>query len=103
MSLASLSGTAQPKSIVRPTAPRTVSISDFLFGPEKTSIQAGQTITWTNIDESPHQVTVQGASTMRTPVILKGQSTSVQFNDVGAYDYICGLHPNMKGKIEVTK
>jgi len=22
---------------------------------------------------------------------------------VGAYDYICGLHPNMKGKIEVTK
>ncbi|MEA3156469.1 MAG: hypothetical protein QOK44_4058, partial [Betaproteobacteria bacterium] len=67
------------------------------------SVQAGQTITWINTDESPHQVTVQGASTLRTSVILKGQSTALQFNDVGAYDYICGLHPNMKGKIEVTK
>jgi plastocyanin len=36
-------------------------------------------------------------------VILKGQSAAVVFNDVGAYDYICGLHPNMKGAIEVTK
>jgi len=27
----------------------------------------------------------------------------VVFNDGGSYDYICGLHPGMKGKIEVTK
>lgn len=103
MSLASLSGTALPKSVARKSGPGIVGISDFLFGPEKISVQAGQTITWTNTDESPHQVTVQGASTLRTPVILKGQSTAVQFKDVGAYDYICGLHPSMKGKIEVTK
>jgi plastocyanin len=103
MSLASLSGTALPKSLARKSGPGTVGISDFLFGPEKISVQAGQTITWINTDESPHQVTVQGASTLRTSVILKGQSTALQFNDVGAYDYICGLHPNIKGKIEVTK
>jgi plastocyanin len=49
---------------------------------------------------------VQGASTLRTPVMLKGQSAAVIFNDVGSYDYIyyiCGLHPNMKGKIDVTR
>jgi plastocyanin len=40
---------------------------------------------------------------LRTPVILKGQGTAVVFNDVGAYDDICGLHPNMKGKVELTK
>jgi plastocyanin len=34
---------------------------------------------------------------------VKGQSTAVVFNDVGDYDYICGLHPNMKGKVEVTR
>jgi plastocyanin len=36
-------------------------------------------------------------------VLLKGQSTTILFKDVGSYDYICGLHPSMKGKIEVTR
>lgn len=58
-------------------------------------------MSWTNIDDSPHQVTVQGATTLRTPVLLKGQSTELQFEHAGLFDYICGLHPAMKGKIEV--
>ena len=87
----------------RPSGPGTVAIAEFLFGPEKITVKAGETITWTNVDDSPHQVTVQGATTLRTPVVLKGQSTSLQFNDVGAYGYICGLHPSMKGQIEVVK
>ncbi len=102
ISLASLSGTAGGAA-QRPSGPGTVGIAEFLFGPEKIRVRAGQTITWTNIDDSPHQVTVQGDTTLRTPVILKGQSTSLQFNDAGTYGYICGLHPGMKGEIEVTK
>jgi plastocyanin len=102
MSLARLSGTALG-SAKRPTGLGTVAIAEFLFGPETVKVQAGQKITWTNVDDSPHQVTVMASSTLRTPVLLKGQSTSIQFNDAGAYDYICGLHPGMKGKIEVAK
>jgi plastocyanin len=102
MSLASLSGTALGAA-TKPSGPGTVAIAEFLFGPQKITVKAGQTITWTNVDDSPHQVTVQGESTLRTPVVLKGQSTSLVFNDVGSYGYICGLHPSMKGTIEVTK
>jgi plastocyanin len=102
ISLASLSGTALG-AVQRPKGPGTVAISEFLFGPEKIVVKAGQTITWTNVDDSPHQVTVQGDSTLRTPVVLKGQSTQLQFDHPGAYGYICGLHPGMKGTIEVTK
>ncbi len=58
---------------------------------------------WTNVDDSPHQVTVQGETTLRTPVVLKGQSTELKFEYPGTYGYICGLHPAMKGAIEVTK
>ena len=101
ISLAGLSGTALGAA-KKPSGPGTVAIAEFLFGPEKISVKAGQTITWTNIDDSPHQVTVQGASTLRTPVVLKGQSTALQFNDAGTYGYICGLHPGMKGEIVVT-
>ena len=102
ISLAGLSGTALGAA-QKPTGPGTVAIAEFLFGPEKISVKAGQTISWTNVDDSPHQVTVQGESTLRTPVVLKGQSTSLQFDHVGSYGYICGLHPGMKGQIEVVK
>lgn len=101
MSLASLSGTA-PGAAKRPSGPGTVAIAEFLFGPEKVVVKRGQTITWTNVDDSPHQVTVQGETTLRTPVVLKGQSTALRFDHVGTYGYICGLHPGMKGAIEVT-
>jgi len=102
MTLASLSGTALGAAR-RPSGPGTVAIAEFLFGPEKITVKQGQTITWTNVDDSPHQVTVQGESTLRTPVLLKGQSTALKFDYEGTYGYICGLHPGMKGQIEVTK
>ena len=101
MSLASLSGTA-PGVAKKPSGPGTVAIAEFLFGPEKVIVKRGQTITWTNVDDSPHQVTVQGETTLRTPVVLKGQTTALKFDHVGSYGYICGLHPGMKGAIEVT-
>jgi plastocyanin len=103
ISLASLSGTLPGAKVARPKGPGIVSIGEFLFGPERITVKAGDTITWTNVDDSPHQVTVQGETTLRTPVVLKGQSTSLTFTDVGTYGYICGLHPAMKGQIEVTK
>jgi plastocyanin len=102
ISLASLSGTA-PGAAKRPSGPGTVAIADFLFGPEKIVVKTGQSISWTNVDDSPHQVTVQGETTLRTPVVLKGQSTTLAFEYPGTYGYICGLHPAMKGTIEVTK
>lgn len=103
ISLASLSGTASGRTAAKRSGPGIVSIAEFLFGPEKTSVKVGDSITWINTDDSPHQVTVHGETTLRAPVLLKGQSTTILFKDVGSYDYICGLHPNMKGKIEVTR
>lgn len=103
MSLASLSGTFPTGPAMKRSGPGTVSIAEFLFGPQKITVKQGQTITWTNVDDSPHQVTVQGVTTLRSPVLLKGQSTTIAFNHVGSYDYICGLHPGMKGQVEVTK
>ena len=102
MSLARLSGTALGTA-KKPSGPETVAIAEFLFGPETIKVQTGRSITWTNVDDSPHQVTVKATSELRSPVLLKGESTTIRFNDAGTYDYICGLHPSMKGKIEVSK
>jgi len=78
-----------------------VKIAGFKFGPDKLTVAPGKTVTWVNGDDSPHQITVTTGAQTRGPVMTKGQSHSQAFATPGTYDYICGLHPSMKGQIEV--
>jgi plastocyanin len=77
-----------------------VNIMGFAFGPAKVSVDAGKPVTWVNGDDSPHQITVTSTKA-RSPILTKGQSTAMTFPTAGTYDYICGLHPSMKGSVEV--
>ncbi len=79
-----------------------VTISGFTFGPGSVSVASGKAVTWTNTDDSPHQIIVQGTS-LKTDFVFKGQSESLKFADAGVFNYNCALHPNMKGAVEVTK
>jgi plastocyanin len=99
ISLASLEGTAPAQTAATPSGPGVVSIAGFRFGPEQVTVGAGQPITWVNTDASPHQIAIAGKQ--RTAILLKGQSVSLTIAEPGTYDYFCGLHPSIKGKIEV--
>jgi len=77
-----------------------VAIANFAFGPNKHTATVGQPVTWVNNDDSPHQITVVSTKE-RSPIITKGQSAVLPFNTAGTYEYICGLHPSMKGSVEV--
>lgn len=78
-----------------------VAVSGFAFGPAALKVAAGQKVTWVNADDTPHQISIVG-SAQRSEVMLKGQSASLQFDAAGNIAYICGLHPTMKGSIEVV-
>jgi len=84
------------------SGPTEVAITGFQFGPGALKVTAGQKVTWTNADDTPHQVTLTGADGRRSEVMLKGQSATLQFDAAGNIAYVCGLHPTMKGTIEVT-
>ena len=101
ISLARLAGTAPGARIQARKGPDTVAIADFLFGPQKLEVPRGTYVRWTNTDDSPHQVTVSSAGGVRSDVLLKGQTAFMKFEEPGTYQYICGLHPNMKGTVEV--
>lgn len=79
-----------------------VAITGFAFGPGKITVAAGESITWTNADDTPHQISLVGKP-QRSDVMLKGQAATLKFDEAGNIDYICGLHPTMKGTIEVVK
>ena len=99
ISLAALR-TARGAAAVVAGARPDVRIAGFAFGPSTVSVDAGKPVTWVNGDESPHQITVVSTKA-RSPILTKGQSTAMTFPAAGTYDYICGLHPNMKGSVDV--
>lgn len=100
--LAKLSGKfPSDAKVMAKSGPADVTITGFTFGPAKINVAAGQAITWTNADDTPHQITVTGKS-QRSDLILKGQSATLKFDEAGTFGYICGLHPTMKGTIEVA-
>ena len=79
-----------------------VRISGYAFQPAALTVTAGDTVTWTNADQAPHDVTTTSA-----PVAIhgsrmeKGQSWSYTFTTPGTYAYICSIHPDMKATVIV--
>jgi plastocyanin len=80
--------------------PTDITIAGFAFSPAKLAVAAGQRVTWTNGDDSPHQITFAGTQEW-SPMLVKGATHAQAFSTSGNYEYSCGLHPRMKGTIEV--
>lgn len=74
---------------------------DFAFTPATVSVPAGQSVTWTNGDSASHSIVLDGGQCQSEP-FAGGATTTLQFNVAGSYPFHCGIHPNMKGTIEVT-
>jgi plastocyanin len=98
--------TAAGGSAATGTADATVTIKDFAFGPNPITVKAGQKITFTNTDDSPHEPT-SGTPTAKTSAFLvdtaaNGSATTgpIQLAP-GTYDYFCGLHEYMVAKLVV--
>jgi len=78
-----------------------VIISNFSFNPQVTSISAGDTVTWTNNDSTPHTVTSDAGTELASTTIQPGQTYSHTFNTPGSYPYHCSIHPSMTASIAV--
>lgn len=102
MSYIQLAGKFPTAAVQAKTGPTSVAIASFAFAPAKLTVAPGQKVTWTNTDDSPHQVTVQGKPG-KTAVLVKGQSAELLFEEPGDYNYNCALHPTMKATVQVAK
>jgi plastocyanin len=73
-------------------------IKDFAFGPETLTVKKGDTVTWTNQDSAPHQI---AGTNFKSEMLSNGGIYSFTFNEIGKFEYICSVHPSMKGTIIV--
>jgi amicyanin len=74
------------------------------FSPLTMHARVGQTVTWTNDDEAPHNVTYVSGPRFRSsrPRLSLGQQFSLHLTEAGTIHYICTLHPWMRASVIVS-
>ena len=77
-----------------------VSIENSSFKPANITVRKGAVVEWTNNDTTVHNIK---ASAFNSPDLEKGETFEFTFTTAGTYDYSCGIHPTMKGKIIVVE
>lgn len=111
-----LAGCSQPRPVATTPAPTTgvsitapaapvrgnqVAIDGFAFEPASLTVTAGATVTWTNRDEEPHTVAASDGS-FHSPGMGTGATFTHTFSAAGTFDYVCSIHPMMRGTVVVT-
>jgi amicyanin len=77
-----------------------VTIDNFTFTAPELTVAVGTTVKWVNHDDIPHTV-VEKNKAFRSKALDTDDAYSFTFASAGTFDYFCGLHPHMVGKIIV--
>jgi len=78
-----------------------VVIDNFAFTPNVLTVKPGTTVTFVNHDDIPHSV-VDTAGKFHSKALDTDDTFQITFDQPGEYNYYCGLHSHMRGKIVVA-
>jgi plastocyanin len=78
----------------------TVTIDGFEFHPSTVTVSKGDVVVWRNRDPVPHTATATAAGLDSAEI---GPNGSFRFTATraGRFEYVCTLHPTMKGMLVV--
>ncbi|MCX5061983.1 plastocyanin/azurin family copper-binding protein [Streptomyces sp. NBC_00461] len=94
--------TVLPAPAAQAATTHQVVMSGYAFAPRSLTITAGDTVTWSNQDQAPHDVkTTSGPAPIHSPMLNKGGSWSHTFTAAGTYGYLCTVHPGMTAQLVV--
>ena len=93
-------GTVAAQDAAKLDAANVVTIDNFTFTPKELAVPVGTTVKWVNHDDIPHLVVEKKAS-FRSKALDTDDLYSYTFANAGTFDYFCGLHPQMVGKVIV--
>jgi plastocyanin len=85
----------------QPTATTSVEMKGFAFNPPAIVVSPGATVTWTNSDNTNHNVTFSNTAIASTTEFASGSKSIVMPTAAGTYAYTCTLHGGMNGTVKV--
>ena len=88
---------AKPRAIAAGAG--SVQMRDFSFSPATITVDVGDSVTWVNAGEEPHNAV---GDAFETSLLDAGESGSKSFSTAGTFAYICTVHPQMKGTVKVV-
>ena len=77
-----------------------VAIADFAFDPGDLTVSVGDTVTWTNDDDTAHTVTADDDG-FDSGDMGGGDTYEETFDEAGEFTYHCAIHSQMSGTITV--
>ncbi len=96
-SLLVLASTVQAKDVI-------VEIYKKKFIPSEITIQQGDRVIWKNVEKRQyHNVWFKTLGEEEPGYFFPDETYQRAFNTLGSFDYECGPHPKMKGKVTVVK
>ncbi|WP_372672807.1 cupredoxin domain-containing protein [Amycolatopsis kentuckyensis] len=83
-------------------ATQVVMMQGYAYSPAALTVRVGDTVTWMQHDDAPHDVVTTSAPVaFRSPRLSAGQSWSYTFRQPGTYSYYCSVHPDMRASVTV--
>jgi plastocyanin len=78
-----------------------VSMENIKFNPSDVTVKPGETVTWVNDDSVGHDVTGDSFKSGDPGALQNGDTFEHTFDSAGTFDYVCTVHPGMKGTVTV--
>lgn len=85
-----------------PPSTASVAIADRAFAPASVEVAAGGTVEWTNADGEGHTVSATGGA-FESGIMPEGAVFAQVFETPGVFDYVCAIHPEMRGTVTVAE
>ncbi|MFY9965269.1 MAG: plastocyanin/azurin family copper-binding protein [Nitrososphaeraceae archaeon] len=89
--------------------PGASTLTDTSFQPNPVNVKVGDTVRWTNNDNTIHTVIEGNPATggeveggFASEILGPGVTFEHTFNQTGTFEYYCNLHPNMVGTVIVS-
>ena len=85
-----------------PVATTAVEMKGLAFTPAAIKVTSGATVTWTNSDNTGHNITFANAAVAPSGTVAAGVNKAlVMPTAAGTYPYSCTIHPGMSGSVQV--
>jgi plastocyanin len=79
-----------------------IKMQNIQFSPKATSVKVGDKVTWTNDDNTDHNVTADSGASFKSKDFGNGATFSFTADKAGTIKYECTIHPGMTATLTVT-
>jgi plastocyanin len=80
----------------------TIKMQNIQFSPKDTTVKVGQKVTWTNDDNTDHNVTADSGADFKSKDFGNGATFEFTPDKAGTIKYVCTIHPGMTATLNVT-